>query len=115
MKKIMITKEESSLLLLYCGEDLTETIRNLQRMKEELSAFGVTLDVGENTVDVAGSLRTPSRTLSSHNDHRIAMALSVLCSVTGGEIDDALAVNKSYPGFFRDIGKLGIEVETHDA
>ena len=38
MKKIMITKEESSLLLLYCGEDLTETIRNLQRMKEELSA-----------------------------------------------------------------------------
>ncbi len=84
-------------------------------MKEELSAFGVTLDVGENTVDVAGSLRAPSRTLSSHNDHRIAMALSVLCSVTGGEIDDALAVNKSYPGFFRDIGKLGIEVETHDA
>ena len=38
MKKIMITKEESSLLLLYCGEDLTETIGNLQCMKEELSS-----------------------------------------------------------------------------
>ena len=38
MKKIMISKEESSLLLLYCGEDLTETIENLQCMKEELSS-----------------------------------------------------------------------------
>ena len=38
MKKIMISKEESSLLLLYCGEDLTETIGNLQCMKGELSS-----------------------------------------------------------------------------
>ena len=38
MKKIMISKEESSLLLLYCGEDLAETIGNLQCMKERLSS-----------------------------------------------------------------------------
>ncbi|MBQ7670085.1 MAG: 3-phosphoshikimate 1-carboxyvinyltransferase [Clostridia bacterium] len=83
-------------------------------MKEELSAFGVTLDVSENSVTVNGILHRPDRVLMSHNDHRIAMSLAVLCTVTGGEIDQAEAVNKSYPGFFGDIAKLGIEVTSND-
>lgn len=84
-------------------------------MKEELSSFGVTLDISENSVKVSGKLRRPDKVLSSHNDHRIAMSLAVLCTVTGGEIEQAEAVNKSYPGFFGDIAKLGIEVTSNDA
>ncbi|MCR5154320.1 MAG: hypothetical protein K6B75_05680 [Lachnospiraceae bacterium] len=39
------------------------------------------------------------------------MALTSLLSITGGEITDAEAVRKSYPGYFKDIKSLGIEVE----
>ncbi|MBR0303742.1 MAG: 3-phosphoshikimate 1-carboxyvinyltransferase [Clostridia bacterium] len=84
-------------------------------MKYELSAFGVRLDEFENEVIISGKLRAPDRVHSSHNDHRIAMALSVLCSVTGGVIDGAEAVAKSYPSFFEDVSSLGIEVKKNDA
>ena len=53
----------------------------------------------------------PRVPLNSHNDHRIVMALSVLCSLTGGIIEGAEAVNKSFPNFFEKIAKLGIKVE----
>ena len=49
--------------------------------------------------------------LSSHNDHRIAMALSVLCLSFGGSISGFEAVNKSYPEFLNDIKKLGAKAE----
>ena len=39
------------------------------------------------------------------------MALSLLCSITGGTIDDAQAVSKSFPDFFEKIASLGINVE----
>ena len=81
-------------------------------MKEELEKFGAQLIVSNNEVIVEKSvIHAPSSPLSSHGDHRIVMALSVLLSVYGGEIEGAEAVNKSYPQFFSDIKKLGIEVE----
>lgn len=86
-----------------------------ETMKEELSAFGVTLGIEENEVTVSGKLHAPDRALHSHNDHRVAMSLAVLCTVFGGVIEDAGAVNKSYPEFFIELSKLGIEVDTYDA
>lgn len=80
-------------------------------MKEELSAFGANLEIGENEVTISGAIHAPDRLLRSHNDHRVVMALSVLGSKFGCEIDGAEAVRKSYPEFFRDISKLGIEVK----
>ena len=48
---------------------------------------------------------------SSHNDHRLVMALSLVASMTGGTIINSDAVNKSYPNFFDDLKKLGLELE----
>ncbi len=80
-------------------------------MVEELAKFGVSAVVGENTVEIqAGGLQTPTQTLYAHNDHRIAMALSLLCAVVGGTIEGAESVAKSYPNFFETIRSLGIEV-----
>ena len=105
-------------LAAYCGGgSLTGTSRlkykesdRTAAMKRELEAFGVCLDISENSVALRGRLRAPDRVLNSHNDHRIAMALAILCTVTGGEIDGAEAVAKSYPEFWRVLQKLGIEV-----
>ena len=50
-------------------------------------------------------------TFSSHNDHRLVMALSIVASITGGKIINSDAVNKSYPNFFDDLKKLGLKLE----
>ena len=46
--------------------------------------------------------------LSSHNDHRVAMALAILLSHTGGTLTGAECVNKSFPEFFERLRALGI-------
>lgn len=83
-----------------------------QVMAEELGKFGITVRCMENEIVVeAGRLCKPEEPLKGHNDHRIAMALSVLCTLIGGCIEGAECVKKSYPGFFEDMKKLGTGVE----
>ena len=80
-------------------------------MAEEMAKFGVALIPEENRITVpAGVPHAPDAPLSSHNDHRIAMALSLLCSRTGGEILGAEAVRKSYPDYWDRLKSLGIPV-----
>ena len=81
-------------------------------MAEELAKFGCSTEVWDNEVTVhPRMLKTPELPLSAHNDHRIVMALSLLCSITGGSIYGAEAVNKSFPDYFRKLASLGIKVE----
>ena len=81
-------------------------------MAEELAKFGVNVIVGEDFVYVEpGSLSEPETTLYGHNDHRIVMSMAVLSTTTGGVIDGAEAVAKSFPDFFEKLTSLGIEVE----
>ena len=81
-------------------------------MQTELEKFGVKVKVRKNSVIVKGGLlKPPTQTLLGHNDHRIVMALSVLLTLTGGSIDGAEAVNKSYKEFFIDLKLLGIGVK----
>ena len=84
-------------------------------MAEELQKFGISVEVYDDKVVVdPKEFHAPTEILNSHNDHRIVMALSVLLTLTGGEIDGAEAVSKSYPRFFEDLNSLGIEVTTYD-
>jgi len=81
-------------------------------MDAELRKLGGGLVFGDNTIRVPKqNLQYKGEVLSGHNDHRIVMALSVILSQTGGCIDGAEAVRKSYPGFFADIKGLGAKVE----
>lgn len=97
------------------GAEFTGTARlkikesdRAEAMKEELSKFGINVTVKENRVLVSGgTLKTPTKKLKGHNDHRIVMALTLLCTLTGGEIEGCEAVNKSFPDFFSKISALG--------
>ena len=81
-------------------------------MHEELSKLGGTLLFGDNVITVPKqTLIWRDQPIDGHNDHRIVMAMSVILSVIGGEIDGVQAVRKSYPGFFDDLQKLGAKVE----
>ena len=82
-----------------------------EAMKQELSKLGIEVEVFENSVSVkGGELKPPVSIIDSHNDHRIAMALSLLLSITGGKIKNAEAVSKSYPNFYKDLNRLGVDV-----
>ena len=73
-------------------------------MAAELRKFGTAVTVHEDDVVVfPKEFHAPTEILDGHNDHRIVMSLAVLCTLTGGEIDGAEAVNKSYPGFFDEL------------
>ncbi len=85
-----------------------------ESMKAELSKFGVSTDIRNNSIEIGYGAKAPSETLSGHNDHRIVMALSVICARTGGTIIGAEAVRKSFPGFFGCIAGTGIRMEIDD-
>ena len=84
-------------------------------MKEELKKCGIDIEVNDNDIIVKKSdIKIPIEDIDSHNDHRIAMAMSVILSLTGGKILNASSVNKSYPNFYNNISKLGINVEVEN-
>lgn len=85
-----------------------------EAMRQELSKVGINITVEENRVIVPrGELRAPTVPISSHNDHRIAMAMAVLLTISGGEIDGAEAVTKSFPDFWDKLKELQIGIETY--
>ena len=86
-----------------------------QVMAEELAKFGAKITVFENEVVIEPSaLHAPTEALCGHNDHRIVMALSVLATRFGAEIEGAEAIAKSYPSFFADLRGLGLEIVEYD-
>ena len=78
-----------------------------EAMKEELAKFGAEVSICGDEISVGCGIRTPDAPLHGHNDHRIVMALSTLCVLTGGTIEDAGAVRKSYPDYFEVFRSLG--------
>lgn len=85
-------------------------------MAEELSKFGTSVAVYEDSIVVyPKAFHVPVSRLSGHNDHRIVMALSVLLTLTGGEIEGAEAVRKSLPEYFDIMKSLGGNVSVYEA
>ena len=81
-------------------------------MAQVLARFGVRADVKEDEIEVyPGGLRAPEDPLYGYNDHRIVMSEAVLMTITGGTIEGAEAVSKSFPDFFDKLREIGIEVK----
>lgn len=78
-------------------------------MQKELSKFGVKSDADENTLRIyPAELITPAVPIFAHNDHRIAMAMTILLSKTGGVLEGAESVRKSFPDFYEVLKTVGI-------
>lgn len=78
-------------------------------MAEELEKCGVTVRISGNSVAICPCQLTPPRAaLDAHDDHRVAMALSLWLSRTGGVLHGAEAVGKSFPDFFDRLRALGV-------
>ena len=80
-------------------------------MAEELAKFGVSVTVHDDSIVVYPMhFYKPTEILHGHNDHRIVMALSTLLTITGGVIDGAEAVKKSFPEYFDTMQSLGAKL-----
>ena len=104
----------------------TTVIRNAERlrikesdriaaMEAELRACGGVLSSEGGTITVQGCkprLHAPETPLSGHNDHRVVMSLTVLALAADIPlaINEAEAVQKSWPHFFDALKPLGVEV-----
>ena len=83
-----------------------------EAMRLELRKFGTAVRIAENEITVLPEgFHAPQEALNAHGDHRIAMALAVLCAETGGEIESAEAVRKSLPDFWARLAALGVPCE----
>ena len=91
---------------------LTESDRGTA-MARELSKLGGQASLAGDEIRIRQSRLRPGPALSSHGDHRIAMALAVaaLGARIPADIQGAEAVEKSYPDFWKDLAHLGARVE----
>ena len=98
----------------------TTTIYNAGRLriKESDRLFSVTdtlTQLGANVTEtpdglvIIGKNSLPGGITKSYGDHRIAMTAAILSTMCSGDvvIQNAEAVNKSYPNFFSDFSMLG--------
>ncbi len=81
-------------------------------LQEEFRKLGVVIHLKDDEMLIEGRNRIEGAVLYSHHDHRIAMAAAVagLGATSTIVIEDADAINKSYPHFFEDLKKLGTSV-----
>ena len=81
----------------------------LETVRDFLSRLGAGIECQDDGLSITGSNGLAGGEVSSHNDHRIAMAAAVASCVCRGPviIRGADAVSKSYPDFFSDFAGLG--------
>ena len=81
-------------------------------LREEFEKMGIEIELQGNKMLIKGGTGVKGAHVHSRHDHRIAMACAVAALKAESEtvIDDAEAVNKSYPNFYEHIQSLGAKV-----
>jgi 3-phosphoshikimate 1-carboxyvinyltransferase len=81
-------------------------------LQEEFAKMGVEIVLQDDIMIVNGGNGLHGATVHSRHDHRIAMACAVAALKADGAvtIEEAEAINKSYPNFYQHIEKLGAVV-----
>ena len=84
-----------------------------ETLKEVFGLMGIDILLENDEMIIQGGGPLRSANISSHNDHRIAMAGAIAALGAQGAIliSHAEAINKSYPDFFDDLKKIGAALE----
>ncbi len=87
-----------------------------QTLQEEFDKMGVKITFKNNSMLIEGRNEVKSCTTHSRHDHRIAMACAVAALRAEGAIiiEDAEAVNKSYPQFWEHLQNLNAAVSLNN-
>jgi 3-phosphoshikimate 1-carboxyvinyltransferase len=81
-------------------------------LQTEFAKLGIEITLQDDLMIIDGGGEIKGANISSHNDHRIAMAAAVAALGANEkiEIENADAINKSYPNFYEDLKSLGASV-----
>jgi 3-phosphoshikimate 1-carboxyvinyltransferase len=82
-------------------------------LQDVFGKMGIVIELQGDLMLVHGGTGVGAAEVSSHHDHRIAMAAAVAALGADGNvvIQDAEAINKSYPDFYEHIISLGATVK----
>jgi 3-phosphoshikimate 1-carboxyvinyltransferase len=77
-------------------------------LRDEFKKMNVDVELNGDWMTITGGNEIKGANISSHNDHRIAMATAVAALGAKGNttIQNAEAINKSYPDFYKDLKSL---------
>ncbi len=90
---------------------IKETDR-LVALQQELSKLGASISVTDNSLTLKpATQRNEWVSVDTYNDHRMAMAFAPLAAVVPLIINDPEVVSKSYPDFWKDLQKIGAQIE----
>jgi 3-phosphoshikimate 1-carboxyvinyltransferase len=106
-------------LAAYCnGKSVIEGVSRLAHkesdraitLQQEFSKMGIEIDLQDDLMIVHGGTGVQGANVHSQHDHRIAMACAVAALMASGEvmIEEANAINKSYPDFYEHLKKMGV-------
>ena len=85
---------------------IKETDR-LQALKNEMEKLGAAVTITEDSLELAAGAQLGSGvSISTYNDHRMAMAFAPLLLKTDFQIADKGVVSKSYPNFWDDFAEV---------
>ncbi len=86
-------------------------------LQETFGKMGVEVLLEGDWMEVKGGQPLRPARVHSHHDHRIAMAAAVAALPATGPvvIEEAAAINKSYPAFFDHLRQLGVAVSLNPA
>ena len=89
---------------------IKETDR-LEALKTELTKLGANIEVTNDSLTLEPSViaRNEAISISTYNDHRMAMAFAPLALKLPLVINDAEVVSKSYPTFWKDMQSIGFD------
>jgi 3-phosphoshikimate 1-carboxyvinyltransferase len=87
------------------------TLRGVAVARGHESDRVAAVEVGDDTLVVDGGRPLHGGVVNTYDDHRMAMALSALALVVPGiEISDPGCVRKTYPGYWSDLARLGVQL-----
>ncbi len=81
-------------------------------LQQEFGKMGLQITLQDDLMIIEGGNGLTGTTVTSHHDHRIAMALAVAGLKANGEtiIENSEAIDKSYPDFYQHLTQLGASV-----
>ena len=89
---------------------IKETDR-LLALKNEIKKLGTNIEISNNSLGINSPKPLLKNVeIKTYNDHRMAMSFAPLMLRTNIFINDANVVSKSYPNFWNDLEKLGLNL-----
>ncbi len=86
-------------------------------LQQEFAKLGIEIRLQDDLMLIKGGTGVKAALTHSHHDHRIAMATAVAALGAKGEvvIEEAEAINKSYPDFYQHLSNLGVNLSYHQS